>query len=69
MVHNHDHELTERVIVNDGWNCSQLKNAGKCFSGLTGFYQSDGLRGWECRDCDFDICEKCIQVDLSCDCI
>ena len=34
-----------------------------CLSGLTGFYQSEGIEMWESRDHNYDICLKCAQAD------
>ncbi len=48
----------------NGWDCDARAHFGKCFSGLTGFYQSKGVEGYSCRPCNFDICKKCLQVEL-----
>ncbi len=44
----------------NGWDCDARGRFGVCFSGLTGFFQSDGLEGWSCRKCNFDVCRKCL---------
>ena len=66
-VYSHKHHLTDRGIANNGWNCNKLQGVKQCYSGLNGFHQSDGLRSWECRECDYDLCEKCMQVEMACD--
>jgi hypothetical protein len=67
-IRNHDYELTKHASPpNSGWNCNRLKEAAKCYSGLTGFYQSTDMIPWSDREHDFDICEKCMKVDLTCE--
>jgi hypothetical protein len=50
---------------NTGWDCDGKHHTKekKCMSGLTGFYQSEHIQGYNCRRCDFDVCLKCI-LDL-----
>lgn len=61
--HPHPIKPHQKGEVN-GWDCDARPHFGLCFSGLTGFYQSQGLQGWSCRKCNFDVCKKCLQVQL-----
>ena len=45
------------------WACDKVKGVSECLSGITGFYQSKGIQGWRCSNCDFDLCIKCTQAD------
>lgn len=49
---------------NTGWMCDKIKGANRCLSGLTGFYQSNGIPEYRCAACNFDMCEKCMRADL-----
>ena len=62
-VRSHKCELIKRKYMSSGWKCDLLKGARKCFSGITGFYQTSNIQGWRCDGCDFDLCIKCMQVD------
>lgn len=42
------------------WNCDMRHKFGKCFSGLTDFYQASNLYGLQCREHNFDCCLKCL---------
>ena len=55
--------LIKKGLTTSGWNCDKIPGMSKCFSGLTGFYQSTHIMNWSCRKCDFDFCIACLQVD------
>lgn len=42
----YEYLLTYDKVPNNGWNCDRIPGAGKCFSGLTGFNQSNGISRW-----------------------
>lgn len=55
----HQHNL--KLIKSDsGWICDGSKEETKCFSGITGYYQTDGMIRFRCKECDYDLCEKCM---------
>ena len=59
----HPHAL---VVVNrdNGWACDGMSVPGGCISGITGFYQTSGMKHYSCNYCNYDLCEKCIQKYL-----
>ena len=52
-----------------GWACDGKKHFAICQSGITGFYQTANTDGWRCLPCDFDLCQKCIQVSMLIECV
>jgi len=42
-----------------GWVCDAGESLGACRSGIVDFYQSAGLNRFECRICNYDVCEQC----------
>lgn len=46
-----------------GWSCDIAK-IGKCYSGITGPHQTANIEGWTCEKDNWDICKKCLQVEL-----
>ena len=44
------------------WRCDRVKGSSICLSGIYN-YSSKGIDGWECRQCDFDLCMKCAKAD------
>ena len=63
-VRSHKCSLKKRAHLSSGWRCDTLKGAKKCFSGITDFYQTANIEGWQCGPCDFDLCVKCMKVDI-----
>ena len=63
-IRDHKCPVKNMGVSNTGWDCNKLTGAAKCFSGLTGFYQSNGMQCWQCRKCNYDLCEKCMKVDM-----
>ena len=45
----------------NGWACDGKNLINKCFSGITDFYQSKGIPRFRCQECDFDLCENCMN--------
>ena len=45
------------------WACDMVEGASTCLSGITDFYQSKGIAGWRCANCDWDLCIKCMKAD------
>ena len=45
----------------NGWSCSGMNFPGGCKKGCTGFRQSTGWDRWRCTQCDFDLCDQCLE--------
>jgi hypothetical protein len=62
----HQHKL-KCINRDNGWRCDGKQAAvfGECKSGISGFFQSIGLKRFRCEQCDFDFCEKCLIFALS----
>jgi hypothetical protein len=64
-INAHMHDLSKHPPdINNGWNCDKLAGATKCLTGLTAFYQSKGIPGYRCQNCNYDLCEKCMRADI-----
>jgi len=64
-VNVHVHVL--KHIKKDGWVCNGMRITGGCKSKFTpykGFEQTKGKRRFRCSDCDYDLCEKCVEAYL-----
>ena len=51
----------------DQWACNGMNMFKEgCVGGITDFYQTKGIWGWRCQyeECDFDICQACVQYTL-----
>jgi len=62
----HKHFL--KHIKKDGWVCNGMSIPGGCKSKFTeyrGFEQTKGQRRFRCSDCDYDLCEKCVEAYLT----
>ncbi len=68
-THSHQHSMFihSPLPMNNGWICNGLAFFGQCLSGLTDFDQSENIPGWACRECDFDLCFKCLRLSLAID--
>lgn len=55
--------LKKHTNSNSGWACDTVLGTKVCRRGITGFYQSNGIDGWRCASCDFDLCDKCMKLD------
>eukprot|EP00929_Paragymnodinium_shiwhaense_P021717 TRINITY_DN14093_c0_g1_i2.p1 TRINITY_DN14093_c0_g1~~TRINITY_DN14093_c0_g1_i2.p1 ORF type:complete len:1167 (-),score=203.12 TRINITY_DN14093_c0_g1_i2:577-4077(-) len=58
--------LVRVAAPNDGWGCDGRFERDGCESGITDYYQTEGLDRWECRRCDYDLCTKCHDRQLRC---
>ena len=59
-IHKHPLIFLERS-ENSGWACDGRKFGKKCFSGITDFNQTKGIPRFRCNQCDFDLCENCMD--------
>lgn len=64
-IHSHVHNIRKNNGTRpQGWNCDKITGSNVCLSGLTDFYQSDGIPSYYCDECSFDMCEKCMLADI-----
>jgi hypothetical protein len=59
-VHKHPLIFLDKTRDN-GWGCDGRNLGKKCFSGITGFHQSFNIPRFRCEQCDFDLCENCMN--------
>jgi len=59
------HLLDAQPPADTGWACDCRGESFGCASGITDYFQSAGLKRYECRICDFDLCEKCYLLVAS----
>lgn len=53
------------MVKNNGWACDGRTAFGmKCFGGITGFHQTNGIECYSCRACDFDLCRSCVKFSV-----
>ena len=46
-----------------GWTCSGMMFIpGGCKKGCTGVDQTKGWERWQCKQCDFNLCKKCLRA-------
>lgn len=59
----HEHPLvwTDR---DNGWGCDGRKEKGGCKS-QSEIYGNDGAVRFRCYKCDYDLCEKCLEISMS----
>ena len=58
----HEHPLKFLdTTMDNGWACDGRKLTNKCFSGITGFKQTKGIKRFRCIQCDYDLCELCMK--------
>jgi hypothetical protein len=57
----HNHPLTKNDVDN-GWACDGRLQPGGCLRGITGFRQTAGVPRYRCAECDFDLCDKCVEI-------
>jgi len=46
----------------NGWGCDGAKQPGGCKRGINGFNQTTGIPRMRCITCDYDLCDKCMEV-------
>lgn len=56
----HQHPLVF-IRADNGWACDGRNMTGGCVKGCTGFRQTAGWSRFRCDNCDFDLCEGCID--------
>ena len=59
-VHHHPLKYLDTTMDNI-WVCDGRKLPNGCFSGMTDFHQSKNMKRFRCIQCDFDLCEKCMN--------
>lgn len=47
-----------------GWACDNLKEPDGCLRGCTGFYQSASWIDYRCNECEYDLCDLCVERAL-----
>ena len=58
----HEHPLKYLDLTMDnGWSCDGRKLPNKCFSGIIGLKQTEGIKRFRCMQCDYDLCELCMK--------
>jgi len=60
----HSHSLT--YIKKKGWACNKVSISGGCKSNFTPgkFIQTEDEPRFRCSDCDYDLCQKCVEAYL-----
>ena len=59
-VHEHPLIFLDKIAEN-GWACNGKFFPTKCLSGITDFYQTKNIPRFRCEQCDFDLCENCMN--------
>ncbi len=60
------HTLVDLGTTEDnGWGCDGQIRPGGCVRGCTGFRQSTGWGRFQCRPCDYDLCDHCFTRDTT----
>ena len=60
LVHKHPLKFIDKKKDNN-WACDGRNLNEKCFSGITSFGQSKNIPRFRCENCDFDLCENCMN--------
>ncbi len=60
----HAHALGVDMRDN-GWRCDGVLQPGGCRRGITIYNQSQGVPRYRCEQCDFDLCDMCMQIYIS----
>jgi len=45
----------------EGWMCDGADHPAGCVQGCTGFNQTAGWTRWQCKLCEYDLCEGCFR--------
>lgn len=59
-THEHPLKYLDLTTIN-GWCCDGIKLPCKCLSGITGFRQTNEIKRFRCEQCDYDLCELCMN--------
>lgn len=57
----HNHKLQNLGKTSNIWKCDALK-FGTCQSGITDFNQTADIPQFTCKECNFNLCEKCMRI-------
>eukprot|EP00347_Sterkiella_histriomuscorum_P018310 403345995 len=64
-VGNHQCRLKGPSITKTGWACDgRTIFAFKCLGGITDFNKTEKTPKYDCRECDFDLCDTCTKYSL-----
>eukprot|EP00833_Pecoramyces_ruminatium_P003638 jgi/Orpsp1_1/1177670/evm.model.c7180000062374.2 len=59
-IHKHPLKFLD-VTMDNRWGCDARYLPNKCFSGITDFGQTNGIKRFRCIQCDYDLCELCMK--------
>ena len=59
-THNHPLKFLDTTMDN-GWSCDGRHIAGGCLSGINNFHQTKNIKRFRCIQCNYDLCEKCMN--------
>ena len=59
-VHIHPLKYLDTTMDN-GWDCDGKNLPNKCLSGISGYPQTKNFKRFRCMQCDYDLCEKCMN--------
>ena len=54
-----------RSFDDNCWYCNGFKNEVNCPNGMPEFLPNSKINRWRCDECDFDLCEKCLQDSMT----
>ena len=60
ITHNHPLKYLDTTMDN-GWACNGINLPRGCLSGTNGFFQTKNIKRFRCMQCDYDLCEKCMD--------
>eukprot|EP00829_Urostomides_striatus_P012978 TRINITY_DN347_c0_g2_i4.p2 TRINITY_DN347_c0_g2~~TRINITY_DN347_c0_g2_i4.p2 ORF type:complete len:191 (+),score=43.16 TRINITY_DN347_c0_g2_i4:48-575(+) len=58
----HEHDLFY-IVKDDGWRCNGYQFGG-CVSGIKAPYETATMDRYNCKNCHFDLCKKCLEKHL-----
>jgi hypothetical protein len=57
------------LSLSNGWGCDGRNLSGRsssgCVRGLSGFNQTDTVPRFRCQQCDFDLCDQCLDREVT----
>ena len=59
-VHIHPLKYLDTTMDN-GWDCDGKNLPNKCLSEISGYRQTKNFKRFRCMQCDYDLCEKCMN--------
>jgi hypothetical protein len=60
----HPHPLSQ-INQDNGWACDGREFPGGCKRGITDFNQTKGVPRYRCDECDFDLCDQCLNNSIT----